>query len=123
MSGYLKFLQFALANIATVKLLLQKVQEIADILKSVNFSDLGGVIPTMASEGTLGLAEALTIEPSEEEAALEAEVLAMISPESPSEALAVRDGAKLRELFKLLTTYGPLIVQYAPTLIKLFGGK
>jgi hypothetical protein len=122
MSGYLKFLTWALANIETVKALLAKVQEIVAILKSIDFGGLVEVIPA-ANEGTLGITQAITVEPTAEEVELEAQALALLDPQLPSDTLAVRDGAKLRELFKLLQTYGPLVVQYAPTLIKLFGGK
>ncbi len=122
MSGYLKFLTWALANIETVKALLAKVQEIVGILKSIDFGGLVEVIPA-ANEGTLGITQAMVVDATPEEVTAEAQVMALIYPDVAGEALAVRDGAKLRELFKLLTTYGPLVIQYAPTLIKLFGGK
>lgn len=122
MSGYLKFLTWALANIETVKLLLAKIQEIAAIVKTINFGGLVEVVPA-ANEGTLGIVQSMVIDVSPEEADLEAQCMLALVPDVAGEALAVRDGAKLRELFKLLQTYGPLVIQYAPTLIKLFGGK
>ncbi len=76
-----------------------------------------------ANEGTLGITQAMVVDATPEEVNAEAQVMALIYPDVAGEALAVRDGAKLRELFKLLTTYGPLVIQYAPTLIKCFGKK
>ncbi len=111
--NYLAFLTWAVANIGTVKLLLVKVQEIFEILKGLN---LGGLLPA-AEPGTLGMT--LEMELSDEEKALETQTLALLVPDVAGEPLAVRDGTKLRELFALIKTYGPLILQYAPALLAL----
>lgn len=121
--NYLKFLQLLIAAGDKLPQLIAIVQRIAaEVEAAVKlFSDLG--LPT-GGGFTLPLTaeEPTDLEPTSEELEAEAQVLALLAPDT-GDTLAQRDGTRLRKLFELVKVVGPLLIQYGPLIAGLFPKK
>lgn len=115
------------AIIALVQDIAADVARLVELVKSLNIESNGTAggftLPLTAPE------ETPVLEPTEEELAAEAQVLALIAPET-DDTLAIRDGSRLREIFQLLKKAGPaletivpLLIQYGPLIAGLLGKK
>lgn len=105
--NYVAFLQWALSNLPKFKKLFELLEQI-------------GALFTAEDVGTLGVTEAIVLNAecpmNDEEMALE-EQLASALVADGSMTQAAFDGSRLRKVFELFKTLGPLL----PALIGLFG--